>query len=565
MAEISVKNFLDLVRRSRLVEDEQLAKVLADCKDKSGGRMPKNAEDLADCLVEAECLTRWQCDKILEKKHKGFFLGKYQLLDHLGTGGMSSVYLAKHVLMQRRVAIKVLPRSRVDDSSYLARFHLEAKAVASLDHPNIVRAYDVDNVGDTHYLVMEYVQGKDLQVIGREGPLDFDSAANYIAQAAVGLEHAHDAGLIHRDIKPANLLVDRKGVVKILDMGLALFFDEDMTSLTVEHEESILGTADYLSPEQALNSHSVDARTDIYSLGCTLYFLLTGHPPFPKGTLAQRIAKHQSEMPAEIRQERPDCPKTLADVCWKMILKAPEERYQSAHDVADVLSDWLSTRGRSLRLARKSGSSGRLAAAISADREKATAETGAKPPRLRGARQLEPDRPGLTPDAKPPAPDETVTNADRATVMGRGKPLGAKDSDCPPGSSKSGKPSGRLQKAESIDQPARPKTEDSGSFVLKINPEPTKTASGETQGASSILDQRRQRRGGKMPTWFWIVGGVGVVLLVGALITAALLGGDSNDGKKTRRGIPPVRDTSGLSDPGGRRVASVPDALELRT
>ena len=166
---------------------------------------------------------------------------------------MSSVYLAEHVLMQRRVAIKVLPKNRVDDSSYLARFHREAQAAAALDHRNIVRAYDVDNDGNIHYLVMEYVEGRDLQQIVKEdGPLDYAAAAEYIRQAAEGLAHAHQAGLIHRDVKPANLLVDQKNVVKVLDLGLARFTDEDKASLTVAYDENVLGTADYLAPEQAL-------------------------------------------------------------------------------------------------------------------------------------------------------------------------------------------------------------------------------------------------------------------------------------------------------------------------
>src|SRR6188472_4192432 len=154
--------------------------------------------------------------------------------------------------MKRRVAIKVLPQNRVNDSSYLERFRLEARAVAKLDDPNIVRAYDIDNDGDTHYIVMEYVDG--------QGPLDYDTAADYIAQVENGLQHAHEMGLVHRDIKPANCLVDRHGVVKLLDMGLAKLTEDDQASLTMANEENVLGTADYLAPEQALNSHEADGR-----------------------------------------------------------------------------------------------------------------------------------------------------------------------------------------------------------------------------------------------------------------------------------------------------------------
>ncbi len=342
MAKVSVNKFLDFVQRSNLVDDDQLTRALDDCKRSGGGKLPEDADAVAQWLIDANLLTRWHCDKLLDGRYNGFHLSKYKLLRHLGTGGMSSVYLAQHVLMHRLAAIKVLPKQRVDDSSYLARFRREAQATAALDHPNIVRAYDVDNEGDVHYLVMEFVPGRDLQtIVKQEGPLDYETAANYIAQAADGLQYAHDTGLIHRDVKPANLLVDEKGVVKLLDMGLALFSDDNLASLTIAHNENVLGTADYLAPEQALNSHDVDSRADIYGLGCTLYFLLTGHAPFPEGTLAQRIAKHQTQMPVDIREERPDCPSELAEICVRMIRKSPDDRYRRIEEAGQALRAWL--------------------------------------------------------------------------------------------------------------------------------------------------------------------------------------------------------------------------------
>ena len=244
-----VDEFLMLVRRTGLVERNRLNRALLRLKEEAAGRPITDIGFVGQRLVQAGLLTPWQCKNLLEGRHKGFFLKKYKLLDHLGTGGMSSVYLAEHVLMQRRVAIKVLPKARVQDSSYLARFHREARAAASLDHRNIVRAYDVDNDGDVHYLVMEYVEGRDLlAMVKQDGPLDYALAANYVRQAAEGLAHAHEAGLIHRDVKPANLLVDGSGVVKILDLGLARFTGEDIASLTVANDENVLGTADYLAP-----------------------------------------------------------------------------------------------------------------------------------------------------------------------------------------------------------------------------------------------------------------------------------------------------------------------------
>jgi tRNA A-37 threonylcarbamoyl transferase component Bud32 len=342
MPKPTVKNFIELVQRSKLVDDELLKQTLLDCKEQLGERFPNDVDAVADFLIRANLISRWHCDKLFDGKYKGFFLGKYKLLDHLGTGGMSSVYLAEHVVMRRKAAIKVLPKRRLKDSSYLERFHLEAQATARLDHPNIVRAYDINNEGDNHYIVMEYVRGRDIHTIIKEdGPLPYVQAAKYIAQAANALQHAHDTGLIHRDVKPGNLLVDDGGIVKILDLGLALFSDDDRASLTLQYDEKVLGTADYLAPEQAINSHDVDSRVDVYGLGCTLYYALTGHAPFPEGTLAQRIAKHQSQMPADIRIDRPDCPHELVDICVKMMQKKPDDRIATCREVGQILTAWV--------------------------------------------------------------------------------------------------------------------------------------------------------------------------------------------------------------------------------
>jgi serine/threonine protein kinase len=338
------------VRRSQLVDSVQLEQARKDLEAAHGGELPADPKIAARQLVERDLLTRWQSENLLRGKHKGYFLGKYKLLRFLGSGGMSSVYLAEHTLMRRKQAIKVLPKKRVKNSSYRDRFLLEAQATAQLDHPNIVRAYDVDNEGDIHYLVMEYVPGRDLHSsVTHDGPMEFHQAAQAIAQAARGLQHAHDARLIHRDVKPANLLVDHDGTVKLLDLGLALFARDGEESLTLLHNENVLGTADYLAPEQALSSHDVDSRADIYGLGCTFYYLLTGHAPFPEGTLAQRIAKHQSQTPADIRKDRPDCPVELIQIVAKMIQKKPEDRFQTMAEIADRLEAWCDRRSKDSR------------------------------------------------------------------------------------------------------------------------------------------------------------------------------------------------------------------------
>ncbi len=342
---LTVESFLQVVRQSGLIDKEQLQKLLKAFEQR-GVDLAKT-QAIADALVSDELVTKWQVDKLLAGKHKGFFLGKYKLLDLLGKGGMSSVYLAEHVLMRRRCAIKVLPSKRVNDSSYLARFHREAQAVASVDHPNIVRAYDVDHAQDRdaqiHFLVMEYVTGRSLQeMVMQDGPSEFADAVEYMRQAADGLEHAHRAGLVHRDIKPGNLLVDTSGTLKILDMGLARFFDDrDENPLTVAHDEKVLGTADYLAPEQALDSHTVDQRADIYSLGCSLYFMLTGHPPFTDGTLAQRLMWHQIKEFPPLTDARLDCPESLMVLLNRMVAKKPDDRFQSAGETATACAQWL--------------------------------------------------------------------------------------------------------------------------------------------------------------------------------------------------------------------------------
>lgn len=341
MSKLKVDQFVDVVRRSGLVDDERLNQAL------SGVDQSVNDSGIvASSLTKAGLLTEWQSEKLLQGRHKGFYLGKYKLLNHIGTGGMGAVYLAEHRVMRHRVAIKLLPNHLASHTSYLERFHQEARASASLNHPNMVRAHDVDHEGNVHYLIMDFVDGTDLQVlVSRSGPLPYRTAADYTRQAADGLAYAHRSGLIHRDIKPANLLVDKAGTVKILDMGLARFTDESQGSLTMAYDQKMIGTVDYLAPEQALDSHHVDARVDIYSLGCALYFMLTGDAPFPQGTIAQRILQHQTAEPTDIHKTRPEVPDDLIAICRKMMAKSADDRYQTADEVSAALSAWLGDSG----------------------------------------------------------------------------------------------------------------------------------------------------------------------------------------------------------------------------
>ncbi len=331
-APATAEEFLSLVRQSGVLEEDRLTAYLNKC----GHAVPQEPTVLAEQMIRDGLMTRFQADQFLEGKSRGFLIGNYKVMERIGAGGMALVYLCEHRQMRRRVAIKVLPTSFAKDEEYLKRFEREARAVAALEHPNIVRAYDIDHDSDLHFLVMEYVDGRPLhEIVKRGGPLPFGVAAEYARQAALGLQHAHEAGLVHRDIKPGNLMVDRTGMVKILDMGLARFQQEEGAEVLTR---GMLGTPDYLAPEQARDSHTVDIRADIYSLGCTLFYLLAGRPPF-EGTPAQKIAFHQSsDPPPLIGMFRPDTPEALEQIVQKMMAKDPAERYQTPAEVAEALA-----------------------------------------------------------------------------------------------------------------------------------------------------------------------------------------------------------------------------------
>ncbi len=537
MAKLKVDAFLDLVRRSGLVEKDRLAELVVELKREADGHSVSDTELVARRFVQANLITRWQADRLLEGRYKGFFLGKYKLLGHLGTGGMSRVYLGEHVLMQRRVAIKVLPKDRVEDSSYLARFHREAQAAASLDHRNIVRAYDIDNVGDLHYIVMEYIEGRDLQQMVKDGgPMDYVAAADYIRQAAEGLAHAHQSGLIHRDVKPGNLLVDQKNVVKILDLGLARFIDEQKASLTVAFDENVLGTADYLAPEQALDSHRVNARANIYGLGCSLYFLLTGHPPFVGGTLAQRLMMHQKQPPPSILLDRPDAPADLVEICMKMIAKKPGDRYQSAGDVARELTAWLVARGQTVVSDVGEQSSGKLAkaaasascgaavsaagvssgAAVSAVRAGETPAPQSGSPSSKLSKNRTPPSSSsriILPPGMPPLPVRAASLVDTSPGVNNPTVKGLPSGRGLNGSASNVTAKKRLPVARPLDEPPR-----SSDFVL--DDEGPASLSGLKAGASRKSGHLPASFVGRKstPEWIWLV-------VLGGLVFAALFAG----------------------------------------
>lgn len=344
---LTAASFLNGVKSSGLVDGDTLESVTREMR--AAGSDASDSRAIASELIRRELVTSWQADKLLQGRHKGFFLGRYRLMRLLGTGQMSAVYLGRHILMDHLCAIKVLPADKVGDTSYLGRFYREAKAVAALNHPNVIRAFDVDKQVEAgteiHFLVMEYVEGKPLTKLVEEKDdhhIDLILAVDAVRQAAEGLAHAHAFNMVHRDIKPDNLLVNDRGEVKILDLGLARFFKTtDEESLTLKHDERVIGTADYLAPEQAIDSHSVDSRADIYGLGCTFYYALTGHPPFTEGTLVQRLMAHQSQPVPPVTNERPDVPESLTKILERMLAKKAADRYQTARELADDLTAWL--------------------------------------------------------------------------------------------------------------------------------------------------------------------------------------------------------------------------------
>jgi formylglycine-generating enzyme required for sulfatase activity/serine/threonine protein kinase len=306
-----------------------------------------NPEELARELVRQGKLTRYQAAAIYQGKAQTLVVGNYLVLDRIGAGGMGQVFRARHQKMDRVVALKILSKRNTSSPDAIERFQREAKAAARLTHPNIVTAHDADEAGGTHFLVMEYVEGTDLSLLVKsQGPLPVAQAVSCILQAARGLQHAHAEGIVHRDIKPSNLLLDKRGKVKILDMGLARFDDpatgapegvDTAAKCELTHNGAVMGTVDYMAPEQALDTHTADQRADIYSLGCSLYYLLTGSAPFGGDSVMKRLLAHRESPIPSIRAMRTDVPEALDQVFQRMIAKDLTQRYQSTGDVITAL------------------------------------------------------------------------------------------------------------------------------------------------------------------------------------------------------------------------------------
>lgn len=263
---------------------------------------------------------------------------KYRIVRQLGQGGMGVVYQAEHRVMERLLAIKVINHKLVDHPEAAERFEREIRAAAQLDHRNIVRAYDAERAGDLQLLAMEFVEGQSLaELLVKKGPLPIAYACNYVLQAALGLQHAHERNMVHRDIKPQNLMLTTKGVVKILDFGLARLRSERRTSNELTRDYAMMGTPEYIAPEQAQDSKKADIRADIYSLGCTLFFLLTGRPPFRGSDWLAVVMSHLKDAPPPLENWRTDVPTELADLVTRMLAKDPAARPQTPKEVAEEL------------------------------------------------------------------------------------------------------------------------------------------------------------------------------------------------------------------------------------
>jgi serine/threonine-protein kinase len=366
----SLSNFVDQLLTNRILAPEQMNVVTKELLSQN-----RSARALAKELMQRGWLTVYQVNQLFQGNARDLVLGPYRLMDMLGEGGVSQVYKAWHSVKKCVVALKVVRKEFVENPDIVRQFQQEGRTIASLQHPNIITTFDVDQIGNTHFLAMEFIEGIDLaKLIRLSGPLPVPLACDYIRQAALGLQHAHERCLVHRDIKPANLFLvtppeakidqtpipgsaDAKkipqvgGVIKILDWGLAdmrlpLATGQQEPANTLQREETI-GTADYLAPEQAMDATKVDIRADLYSLGCAFYYLLTGQPPYPGGSLLQKLLKHREAEPKSLTDFRVDMPPGVPPVVQKMMAKKPEDRFRTPASLAAALSPFCRSVPRS--------------------------------------------------------------------------------------------------------------------------------------------------------------------------------------------------------------------------
>ncbi|MEX0641220.1 MAG: serine/threonine-protein kinase [Pirellulales bacterium] len=319
--------------------DDALAGLVAGSKGEPLTADRVTDEELGQRLVDLGYLNRWQVEQLREGRTK-FTLGPYRIVNAIGQGGMGHVFKAEHKLLGRVEAIKVLPKSKSTPEA-IAAFQREIRAQAQLDHPNLVRISYADFEGDTYFFVTEYVPGTDLRkLVRRNGPLSYPIAATIVSQAAEGLHYAHRRGLVHRDVKPGNLLVTPDGHTKITDLGLAWFLMEELDPTPVGKKRSLVGTADYLAPETIREPDKILPVSDLYALGCTLYYAVTGKVPFPGGSTADKMRRHLEEVPLNPLHFNPDLPDGFCDAIAAMMNKNPDSRTPTASAVVELLRPW---------------------------------------------------------------------------------------------------------------------------------------------------------------------------------------------------------------------------------
>jgi serine/threonine protein kinase len=338
--------FFDRLRQKGLLSEAEIEQAASRFGDTDPTQV------IADALVQDGKLTPYQVHHVYAGDTQPLTLGQYRILDELGHGGMGHVYKALHAIMGRVVAIKVISPELVQNPVAVEWFRREVRASTQLVHPNIAMAYDANEAEGLHFLVMEYVEGGTLDaLVKKEGPLPVDHACALMRQAALGLQHAHEKGMVHRDIKPANLLIPQSEqpsdvLVKIVDFGLARLQSKATgDTIALRTQTGMLGTPDYVSPEQSRDIHAADIRSDLYSLGCTFYFALAGHPPFPGETVMEKLIKHLMEEPTRLEEVRPEVSSSVAAIVRRLMAKRPDERQQTPQDLVrdlDAVAEQLS-------------------------------------------------------------------------------------------------------------------------------------------------------------------------------------------------------------------------------
>jgi serine/threonine-protein kinase len=335
-------DLLPVIRASGVLSEKQLSEIKSKVLQ---GDYPLDSVDLAERLVRESILTSYQAKRFLSNRAHGLIVGRYIILDRIGSGSMGRVYKAHHVMMDRAVALKIIAPEIASNERVVARFHREMKLVGRLDHPNVVRAFDADQIQKVLYIVMEYVHGYSLGERLKKGPIPSPEMIDYAAQAAMGLAHAHEQGIVHRDIKPSNLLRTNEGRIKVLDLGLGVLMEADSSATFATADGIAVGTVDYMSPEQACG-REVDGRSDVFGLGCAVYHLMTGKLPFPGATPIDRLGKRISGRHVPITEHLPDLSPGFVRILDKMMAHKPYERFGSAAELADALQNLLRPRSK---------------------------------------------------------------------------------------------------------------------------------------------------------------------------------------------------------------------------